>query len=104
MQKYQSRQNLKLMQEAQPKQKEKDYGDLPFEVDPNSSVRLTINYKLEFKSLPFVFTQLVSPETDFDMTHSVSNKTNKNFVVNVQNVSNQPIKGLVSWFAFTNLE
>ena len=102
MQKYQSRQNLKLIQDAQVKLK--DFGEMAFEVDPNSSLKLTINYKLEFKILPFVFTQLVSPESDFDVSLSVSNKTNKNFVVNVQNISTQAQKGLISWLAFVNLD
>jgi hypothetical protein len=103
MQKYQSRQNLKLIQESQPKIKLNDFGEMGFEVEPNSSVKLTIAYKTDFKTLPMVFTQLVSPESDFDMTLSVSNKTNKDFIVNVQNISNQTQKGLVSWLAFINL-
>jgi len=104
MQKYQSKQNIKQIQDSQPRAKDKDAGDMSFEIEPNTSLKLTINFKSDFKSLPYVFTQMISPDNDFDLTSVVINKTNKNFVANIQNLSSQSIKGLLSWFAFTSAD
>jgi hypothetical protein len=101
MEAYRSKHNLELEAKRRPVVVEltKQMGECQFQIDANSSVRLTQSYPTPFIKVPLVFTSLTIDSADFPLYSSLTSKTDKGFICCIENISSAPITGILSWVA-----
>lgn len=81
----------------------KQVGEIPFELAPNTSGRITNKFVTEYqeKELPFIY---LTPMVDtlgheFEVSAALTSRTTKDFTINIQNLSTEAVKGTILWFS-----
>lgn len=100
MQSYKSSKNLALETKTS-KRMEKQHGEIPFELAPNTSGRITTKFTAPYPDVPFIhITPIVlQEEIAFDLNYAITARSKTEFVVNIQNTSDMVMKGALLWFA-----
>lgn len=100
MQSYKSSKNLEYDRKL-ARRLAKQAGEIPFEIEPNHSIRITTKFAPEFIELPFILlTPVVGDDQAFDVMVALTARTKKEFTINVQNTNiERPVKGSVLWYA-----
>lgn len=97
MQQYKSVQNAHDEQKLE-KRMEKRKGEVPYSLDANRSGKICVQFTKEYVEAPYVFVSNVVLEgSEFDVKTILTSVTTKEFVINVQNSSVEPIKGNIMW-------
>lgn len=99
MQQYKSSKNIEI-ERTLARKAEKQTGEIPFELESNKSGRITTKYVKEYAAIPFItITPIIDGDHAFDVTVVVSDRTMKEFTVNIQNLSVDVVKGTILWKA-----
>jgi hypothetical protein len=99
MQAFKSNKNLEIDQKL-ARRLEKQRGEVPFDIESNYSAHIVVTFPKEYTTLPAVwFTPVVSEGSEFDVNAILSNRTKKDFTINVQNTSQENVKGYLMWFS-----
>lgn len=99
MQQYKSSKNIEIERELLERTK-KMRGEIPFELDANSSGRILTKFTKEFEENPIIITStVVTSGSEFNIVTILTSVTKTDFTVNVQNASDSVAKGYVSWFS-----
>lgn len=102
IQKYRSKNNIKIENETKPQIVTQQKGEETFTIEANTSLKLVINFKSEFATVPILTTTLIlndSNNDEFDVSHTVIAKTNKSFIVAIQSVSQKTLSGTIQYIA-----
>lgn len=97
MQQYKSHKNL-LDEKKNEKRLEKRRGEIPYSLEANQSGRIVLTFTKEYSEVPIVLTSTVVLEgSEFDVNAILTNVTQSNFTINIQNTSNEHVKGTIYW-------
>lgn len=99
MQAYKSSKNEEISRKMMRRQG-KQRGEIPFEVLANTSGRIITKFGNEYTELPFILlTPVVGEGHEFDIVVVLTERTKKDFTVNIQNTGSEPVKGTIMWFS-----
>lgn len=99
MQEYKSHKNTEIDRKF-ARQMEKQRGEMPFELNPNSSGGIVTVFPKEYKTIPFItLTPMTDKEHAFEIQCALTQLTPKQFSVDIQNLSGDTIKGTILWHA-----
>lgn len=98
MQAYKSVKNIENERRIARRQN-KQGGELPFELDPNTSCNIVVPFVKAYLEVPFVLiTPIVCEEHAFEVQIRVTGITKKDFTVHIQNESvDDVVKGSIMW-------
>lgn len=102
--KFKSRQNIQIEQAKEAMTKPvfptQQIGELPFSVDANTSMRMTIPFPKKFQNIPIITTSLLTEEgKEFELIHNIVSKSAENFIVAVQSTCETATKGTLQYTA-----
>lgn len=60
-----------------------------FTIEPNSSINATINFQHEFTQDPLIFYTLVCTDSEFGLSHYLSNINTKQAIVSIENTTDK---------------
>lgn len=99
MQAFKSNKNIEIEQKL-ARRLEKQRGEVPFDIEPNFSAHVVVTFPKEYTNLPFIwFTTVVSDGSEFDVDAVLSKRSKKDFTINIQNTSQENVKGYLMWFS-----
>lgn len=98
MQSYKSVKNIEL-ERKNARRQEKQRGMLSFDIDQNTSGKIITPFTKPYAEVPFIIiTPLIDDGHAFEVTVVVTSITKTDFTVNIQNTSEDVVKGTVMWY------